>query len=356
MPESLPIRYAQSLMKLTRAPVEELRAELQELRLPLVLLQPSAHPDATISVEDYGRLFMHLVRKLQPELLEPGSDLEDTLEFSAYRMLYLAMAHSKNLRQALQRSSVYFRRFEASGDTFVIEQEGDRVRCTFEFSDAGGQRDPFSAENFDMANLHWLQGITGRPLSIAMWHRNCGWFIGSHIVLDRVLLAQPAADTGEAYEAIFNCPVEFDASVYAFDFNARYMGFPVVQGESAVDTMLQTFPAEILKLDPTDSSLGTRVRHLIGNDFSRELPTLQDVAERLFLTTPTLHRRLREEGTSFQRIKDEARRDAAIDYLESGTYSTAQLSELLGFSDSSTFHRAFKKWTGKTPTEFKSRG
>ena len=75
------------------------------------------------------------------------------------------------------------------------------------------------------------------------------------------------------------------------------------------------------------------------------------------MTTPTLHRRLRDEGTSFQQLKDLCRRDAAIGYLTKGEYTTLQLSELMGFSDSSTFHRAFKKWTGLTPQEYrKSQG
>ena len=76
-------------------------------------------------------------------------------------------------------------------------------------------------------------------------------------------------------------------------------------------------------------------------------------SERLHMTTPTLHRRLREEGTSFQQLKDGARRDAAIQLIRKGTQSGAQLAELTGFSDASTFHRAFKKWTGMTLQEFR---
>ena len=73
------------------------------------------------------------------------------------------------------------------------------------------------------------------------------------------------------------------------------------------------------------------------------------------MTTPTLHRRLREEGSSFQRLKDRARRDTAIALLRSGAHSGAALAELTGFSDASTFHRAFKKWTGMTLQEFRQR-
>ncbi|MGI9294652.1 MAG: helix-turn-helix domain-containing protein, partial [Pseudomonadales bacterium] len=68
-----------------------------------------------------------------------------------------------------------------------------------------------------------------------------------------------------------------------------------------------------------------------------------------------LHRRLREESTSYQKIKDCCRRDAAIASLRSGSSNGASLAEQLGFSDASTFYRAFKKWTGMTPQEFKSK-
>jgi AraC-like DNA-binding protein len=74
------------------------------------------------------------------------------------------------------------------------------------------------------------------------------------------------------------------------------------------------------------------------------------------MTTPTLHRRLREEGSAFQQLKDQARRDPAMQLILSGGYSGQQLEELTGFSDASTFHRAFKKWTGLTPLAFREQG
>jgi AraC-like DNA-binding protein len=353
VPDKIPLRYAQSLLRLSPVPREELRAELQAMELPLVLLQSKAAPDLEIAVEDYGRLFIHLVRKLQPEL---GADIEELagiVEFSTYHMLFVAMTHSRNLEQAMQRAAMYFRRFESHGDTFVLEPQGDSIQCRFNFSDRGSQRDLVAAENFDMSSLNWLQGDTGRILSIALWHRVCSWFIGAPIELESVNLAQAATNSSEQLTEIFGIAAQFDAANFSFVFHRRYLEFPIVQGETAVKAMLQNFPADILKLDPRANSLSERVLGLIGSDFSDEVPTLQQIADRLHMTTPTLHRRLRDEGGAFQQLKDQARREAAVQLIRDGSYSGQQLAELTGFSDASTFHRAFKKWTGLTPQAFR---
>ena len=221
MPDTLPIKYAQTLLKLAGASRDDLRQELQDLNLPLVLLKDQAVPGASISVDDYGRLFIHLVRRLQPGLATNNAELDEALEFSAYRMMYLAMAHSKTLGQAMQRASVYFSRFERDGDTFTLEQNGERATCRFHFSPASAQRDLLAAENYDMGQLSWLQGRTGRLLSIALWHRQCGWFIGSRIDLSAVDVAQEQRDEmSERLEAMFAAPINYGASHYAFHFHS----------------------------------------------------------------------------------------------------------------------------------------
>jgi AraC-like DNA-binding protein len=353
MADTIPLQYAQSLLRLAPMTQEQLRVELTALNLPLVLLQPTAVADARIPVEDYGRLFIHIVRKLQESLPSNSADVESTLLFSAYRMMFQAMLHANTLDQAMQRAAVYFKRLEAHGETFHLEEDGELVRCRFDFSDQG-EGDLQSPENFSMEQLNWLPGLTGHILSMAMWHRVCGWFIGTFIDLDAVEMQQ-AGKQGKDYSEVFGIPVQFGAGRNAFCFHRRYLQFPIVQSEASLTTMLETYPAELFRIDPQSHGVANKVKHLIGSDFQRPLPSLQQVAERLHMTTPTLHRRLREEGTSFQQLKDQCRKNAAISYLGNGDYTTAQLSELMGFSDSSTFHRAFKKWTGLTPQEYKEK-
>ena len=104
-----------------------------------------------------------------------------------------------------------------------------------------------------------------------------------------------------------------------------------------------------------DSSLVARVRAMIGHDFSQGSPNFERITQSLNMSAPTLRRRLKKEGTSFQALKDECRRDGAIIYLSNSELSINAIAALMGFTDPSAFHRCFIKWTGMTPGEYRQR-
>ena len=83
------------------------------------------------------------------------------------------------------------------------------------------------------------------------------------------------------------------------------------------------------------------------------MPDFDTLAAELNMTAVTLRRRLREEGASYQEIKDQLRRDLAISYLSHSRRSVVDIALELGFSERSAFHRAFRKWTGASPGEFR---
>ena len=85
------------------------------------------------------------------------------------------------------------------------------------------------------------------------------------------------------------------------------------------------------------------------------VPTLSQVASRLFVSTRTLRRRLEDAQTSYQEIVGETRRDLAVRYLTQTSLSTEAIAEILGYSDTANFRQAFKRWTGESPQQYRRR-
>jgi len=161
------------------------------------------------------------------------------------------------------------------------------------------------------------------------------------------------ADTREHRER-YGCPMVFKAPANDIEFSREDGALPFVHADALVHSIFERQVQRALSHLPEEPGVAARVRaHLQrtlgGGDYS-----FAAVAKALHMPARTLQRRLAEEGLSYAVLLEELRRERAADFLQRRV-SIAEVSFLLGYSDPSVFHRAFKRWWGMSPESFRQR-
>lgn len=165
-------------------------------------------------------------------------------------------------------------------------------------------------------------------------------------------LPQSGSESSRVYQA----PIRFGQPHIGFWFESHWLELPVVQSEQSLREFLRAAPANLIVRYRDHSSVTERIRRLLQRRLGEELPPLDVVGQALGMSEQTLRRRLRDEGRGYQELKDALRRDAAIELLAARPDLTlVDVAARVGFSEASTFHRAFKKWTGVAPGEYRQR-
>jgi AraC-like DNA-binding protein len=151
--------------------------------------------------------------------------------------------------------------------------------------------------------------------------------------------------------------VRFSQSGNILKFPARYLDAPIVQTEETLKDFLRTAPYQLVstRSENENDALTAKVRQCLAEDLHQECPGIEDIATRLHVSSRTIHRKLQKEGTSFQKLKDQVRQEAAINYLARPELTVNAIAMLMGFHDTSAFYRAFKKWTGQSPGEYRKK-
>jgi AraC-like DNA-binding protein len=164
----------------------------------------------------------------------------------------------------------------------------------------------------------------------------------------------PASESGHVGDTplLFQAPLHYGLRT-GWRFESRWLSLPVVQTTESLAGFLAQAPASLLLKYRDDSSLTERIRRILRRHLGGPMPSLERVGDLLAMTPQTLRRRLREEGHGFRAIRDDLLRDAAIDLLTRPGVALPEIAGELGFSEASTFHRAFKHWTGVAPGAYR---
>ncbi|MFI8512164.1 AraC family transcriptional regulator [Streptomyces sp. NPDC085460] len=292
----------------------------------------------------FGRLVRRVWAALDDELIGFGGA---PTRVGTFAMMGHVVVHgSRDLREAMHRAGTFYSLFPGGPSFRLVEPAGP----------AGERGGPDEARlEFDVSEyddpLHF-----GAEATVLVAHRFAGWLVRRRIGLRRVEFAHPEPRHAAEYAPLFGAPCVFGTGRTTAVFDRADLDEPVLRDAEALADFLRRAPDDVLGCAEWGSTTTGRVRHLIGRALpAGPVPTPEELAERLSVSPQTLRRRLAAEGTTYQRLRDQVRRDHALAELSAGRVSIERLSRRLGFSEPSAFHRAFRRWTGETPRAYQAR-
>jgi len=289
-------------------------------------------PQARVSAKHYGALWRAIAAALDDEFF--GQDSR-RMKVGSFAMLCHAVLSCKTLGQALERSLRFYALIldDISGSA---ERDAQEARIVLRDRAAGPSHRVFAHELL----LMLLYGVS------------C-WLVGRRIPILRTEFNYPEPAYSAEYRLMYCADLRFNRPNTLLAFEASYLDLPVVQNERSAKEFLRSAPENILLKYKNGSSLTARVRRRLRQFLPGAVPDFEHVADEMGMTPATMRRRLHDEGESYQSIKDNLRRDLAISYLSHSKRSVMDIALELGFSERSAFHRAFRKWTGASPGEFR---
>lgn len=164
----------------------------------------------------------------------------------------------------------------------------------------------------------------------------------------------PAPEDAKPYQSVFNCPVVFDASGDRLwceieDWTARS-----AEADAPLGLLLEEHARLLSEAVPIHGGFVSTLRSVIADVLSDGAPS-ELVARKLAMSVRSLQRRLKQERTTYSAVLDSLREELARQYLADSDLAISEVAFLLGFSEQSSFHRAFKRWTGAAPGEWRKR-
>lgn len=288
-------------------------------------------PGARVPLPRYAALYNHLTATLDDE----GFALfAQPLRIGCFEFLCRSVITAPTLGEALQRAARFLRIVLPELEVSIARQGPQALLCIDETRPLHTGR---------VFAFEWL---------LRLLHGLACWLADRSLVLDRVDFPYPRPPHASDYALIYTADSRFNSLRLQAWFAAPLLELPIRRDEAALALFLAGAPGRISTLYRRDREIATRVRDTLHASLP-DWPDLRAVAARLHLSPRTLHRRLHEEGTHFQAIKDSLRRDLAKDSLSKTRRPLARIASDLGFADATAFYRAFVTWTGMAPKAYR---
>lgn len=311
-------------------------------------------PEHALPAMHYSRLYRAAAMQMQQfrQPLSWGAGVGG----EAFELMCHCMIGARTLRDALRLAERF--------DNLHFPQYGYRMRLLEDVTEPKARLSytielPRGAtelipENWDRAG-HTLTVL--RSSGLRTWHAYCSWLIGRVLTTSEVHIDAPSINRKfqDSLVRLFKAPVFFDAGENTLAFDPRLLDRRVVHTTESLADFLNNTVYHLMAVETTPASTSSAIKSLLTLDLPGGTPSFAEIASMLYMSESSLRRRLQGEQTSYQAIKDEVRCEVAIDKLLHEDTRVADLAELLGFTETSSFVRSFKSWTGQTPKAYKDK-
>ncbi|MDO6460166.1 AraC family transcriptional regulator [Granulosicoccaceae sp. 1_MG-2023] len=303
---------------------------------PTLILSPAGlseevleRRDLRMSAEQFSALLLAFWRVTDDEFLGMS---QHPSRHGSFTLMAKQAVHQQDLRK-VYRHICRFYSLVSEDFRFALEETPEEARVTFSLHDPRTDPDHMLIEFF-----------------LLLWHRFPSWLTGASIRLSRLDLdfAEPAHVA--EYKLIYPCATRFNAGRNALVFSPQELERPVVQSMETLRNHLDHAPLTWVNKQRLFPRYSGRVRRVLE---AAPGSGIKAVCAQLGTSERTLRRRLADEETTFQAIRDQTRRNLAIRLLCQDAVPVSVISERLGFADPAAFSRAFRKWTGQPPLHYR---
>lgn len=300
---------------------------LSKAEIPLELFQSAK---ARISVSAYAKLWTEIANQMNDEFF--GMD-SHPMRRGSYKLLSKMVMHADTLRSAIEQILQYL--------NFILDDFQSKLIID---------------ENYAyivITDKLQIKRMFSYATYFMLIHSLICWLADQRILINRIQLKCTQPDDDLDYRVRFCENIRYQADHHYLQFDANYLNITIKRDKKSWYTFIQNTPENLLIRFKNPHALSSMIRKQLLSLAPVDWYELNELAQQLNISEATIQRRLKSEGISYQQLKNDIRRDLAIELLCKSTHSLQEISEQLNFQEPSAFHRAFKKWTGVSPGAYR---
>jgi AraC-like DNA-binding protein len=293
-------------------------------------------PESEIPVTKYVALWEVLGSEVSPTIgLEVAMRTESS-ELGAYGHAIRCAPSMQLVLRSLSRFMVVL----TQATQLDFEDNGKRISLAYRVTDASIVQRRQDAEFTICTILNLLREVTRNPQLSPV----------------RVDFEHRAPSDLASHREVFGCPIRFEQPDNRLYFSRELLDMPIRTADQRLFQALEPFLEQQRQSRAASTDVLSQVAHHIASSLSSGCASLEQVASDLKIGVRTLQRRLAEQNVGFSQLVEDVRRSLAESYVMQSDYSLTEIALLLGYSEASSFCRAFRRWTQLTPQQFRQRG